>query len=87
MAVGLSSLAQVCSAALPQQLSAGINAADRSRVDVLLGTPAAATPTDTDTNHRLNLFFSLRALGFRRRPVAGGNLAAAHALPGDALLC
>lgn len=56
MAVGLSSLAQVCRS-VAQQLSAGINAADRSRIDVLLGTPAAAAPTDTDTNHRLNLFF------------------------------
>lgn len=56
MAVGLSSLAQVCRS-VAQQLSAGINAADRSRIDVLLGTPAAAAPTETDNNHRLNLFF------------------------------
>ncbi|MCB1887879.1 MAG: DUF4255 domain-containing protein [Rhodocyclaceae bacterium] len=56
MPVGLSSLSQVCRN-LAQQVSAGINAVDRSRVDVLLGTPAAAAPADTDTNHRLNLFF------------------------------
>jgi hypothetical protein len=56
MAVGLSSVSQVCRS-LGQQVSAGINGADRSRIDVLLGTPSAAAPTDTDTNHRLNLFF------------------------------
>ncbi len=56
MPVGLSSLSQVCRN-LAQQLSNGINAVDRSRIDVLLGTPAAAAPADTDTNHRLNLFF------------------------------
>ena len=56
MPVGLSSVSQVCRN-LAQQLSAGINAADRSRIDVLLGTPSTAAPADTDTNHRLNLFF------------------------------
>jgi len=56
MPVGLSSLSQVCRQ-LAQQVSNGTNAVDRSRVDVLLGTPAAASPADTDTNHRLNLFF------------------------------
>jgi hypothetical protein len=72
MPVGLSSLSQVCRQ-LAQQLSAGINAADRSRIDVLLGTPAAAAPTDTDTNHRLNLFF------FRFEPAAFD----ADLLPGE----
>lgn len=75
MAVGLSSLSQVCRS-LAQQVSAGINAADRSRIDVLLGTPAAAAPADTDTNHRLNLFF------FRFEPSGfDGDL-----LPGDTWL-
>jgi hypothetical protein len=56
MAVGLSSVSQVCRS-LAQRLSAGINGADRSRIDVLLGTPSAAAPAETDGNHRLNLFF------------------------------
>lgn len=75
MAVGLSSVSQVCRS-LAQQVSAGINAADRSRIDVLLGTPSAAAPTDTDNNHRLNLFF------FRFEPSGF----ASGLLPGDTWL-
>lgn len=56
MAVGLSSLSLVCRN-LTQQLSAGINGPNRSRIDVLLGTPSAAAPAESDNNHRLNLFF------------------------------
>ncbi len=56
MAVGLSSLAQVCRG-LADDLSDGINSATTSRVKVLLGTPAAAAPAESDTSHRLNLFF------------------------------
>ena len=56
MAVGVSSISQVCRS-LAQQLSTSINGTDRSRIDVLVGTPSSAAPAETDTNHRLNLFF------------------------------
>lgn len=56
MAVALSSLSQVCRR-LADDLSDGINSATTTRVNVLLGTPSVAAPSDSDTNHRLNLFF------------------------------
>lgn len=56
MALALAAIAQVCRA-LAQQLSAGINAPERSAVRVLLGTPAVAAPGEGDNDHRLNLFF------------------------------
>ena len=75
MAVRLSSLSQVCRR-LAQDLSDGINSADTTRVNVLLGTPSAAAPGDSDTTHRLNLFF------FRFEP-AGFD---ADVLPGETWL-
>ena len=56
MALLYSSVAQVCRA-FAQQLSAGINGPDTTAVRVLIGTPADATSGESDSDHRLNLFF------------------------------
>jgi len=57
MAVGISSLSSVCRQ-FGQAVSAGINdVPDNSRIDVLIGTPAAAATAESDADHRLNLFF------------------------------
>ncbi|MDW8323761.1 MAG: Pvc16 family protein [Burkholderiales bacterium] len=56
MALAPSSLAQVCRR-LADDLSEGINGTTTTRISVLLGTPAAAAPADSDNDHRLNLFF------------------------------
>jgi hypothetical protein len=57
MAIGLSAISQVCRR-LSERLSDSINdSAENTRVNVLIGTPAAAAPGESDNNHRLNLFF------------------------------
>jgi hypothetical protein len=59
MAVGISSLSAVCRQ-FGQVVSAGINdVVDNSRIEVLVGTPAAAATAtgESDADHRLNLFF------------------------------
>lgn len=59
MAVGISSLSAVCRQ-FGQVVSAGINdVPDNSRIEVLVGTPAAAATAagEGDADHRLNLFF------------------------------
>ncbi|MDM0030049.1 Pvc16 family protein [Variovorax saccharolyticus] len=59
MAVGPSSLSAVCRQ-FGQVLSSGINdIPDNSRIEVLVGTPAAAATAggEGDADHRLNLFF------------------------------
>jgi len=57
MPLGLSSLASVCRQ-FGQVLSSGLNdVTDNSRVEVLIGAPAAAATAESDADHRLNLFF------------------------------
>ena len=59
MALAVSSLSQVCKS-MRQYLDGEINSPERSKVTVVLGTPsetAAAAASDTNHNHRLNLFF------------------------------
>src|SRR5262245_52329546 len=57
MAVGISSLSAVCRQ-FAAVVSDGINdEGDTTRIDVLVGTPAAAAPAETEQVQRLNLFF------------------------------
>jgi len=56
MAVGVSSLSQVCRA-VGQLVSEGVNQPTASRINVVIGTPAAVAPAEADSSHRLNLFF------------------------------
>lgn len=57
MALAVSSLSQVCKS-MRQYLDGEINAPDRSKVTVVLGTPSdTATAGAGDSEHRLNLFF------------------------------
>jgi hypothetical protein len=56
MAVGISSLSQVCRT-VGQMVGAGINDNVDSRINVVIGTPAAASPAESATEHSLNLFF------------------------------
>ena len=57
MALALSPLSQVCKG-IRTYLDGGINAPDRSKVSVVLATPAdTASASAGDSEHRLNLFF------------------------------
>ncbi len=58
MALAISSLSRVCRS-LGQVLSAGINdSTTATRIEVVIGTPSiAAALQDSETKHRLNLFF------------------------------
>jgi len=57
MALAVSALSQVCKS-MRQYLDGEINAPDRSKVTVVLGTPSdTATAGAGDSDHRLNLFF------------------------------
>ena len=58
MALALSPLSQVCKG-IRSYLDGVINAPERSKVSVLLATPAeTASASAGDSNHRLNLFFN-----------------------------
>ncbi len=73
MALITSSVSQVCRS-LSQYLNGELNPGEgESAVRVILGTPSDASPADTDTDHRLNLFFF-------RFETSGFN---ADAMPGD----
>lgn len=56
MAVLVSSLSSVCRQ-FGQRVSARINSSTSTQVQVLIGTPAAAVPAESDDAQRLNLFF------------------------------
>lgn len=56
MALIAASLAQICKS-LSQYLGTELNKGGGSTVHVLLGTPAEASPGESDTDHRCNLFF------------------------------
>ncbi|MBI5936907.1 MAG: DUF4255 domain-containing protein [Betaproteobacteria bacterium] len=56
MALAVSALSQVCKS-MRQYLDGEINASDRSKVTVVLGTPSDTAAGAADSDHRLNLFF------------------------------
>jgi len=74
MALMVSSVSQICKS-LAQYLGSELGGGD-SAVRVLLGSPADAVPVESDSDHRLNLFF------FRFEPSGFG----AETLPGETQL-
>jgi hypothetical protein len=55
MALPVSSLSQICRS-IADFVGVGLDAIDNS-IRIMIGTPADAAPKDSDTDHRVNLFF------------------------------
>lgn len=56
MAIAAASIAQICKS-LGQYLGTELNKGGGSTIDLRIGTPADAAPAESDSNHRVNLFF------------------------------